>query len=119
MNEGVSDLAVGPDGSLYAGGGFDTAGGITVNNIARWDGAQWHSLGIGIEMGSVVEALAVGPDGSLYTGGSFTTAGGVPANHIARWDGSLWYSLGSGMRGETPSVRTLAIEPGLAEVTKQ
>ena len=73
----VRALAVGPDGSLYAGGGFTTAGGITVNSIARWDGAQWHPLGSGIEIGTSVQALAFGPDGSLYAGGSFTTAGGV------------------------------------------
>ena len=100
----VRALAVGPDGSLYAGGLFDTAGGVLANGIARWDGAAWHPLGSG--MGGLAEpndptvyALAFGPDGSLYAGGKFTEAGGAAANYIARWDGATWHPLGSGMAG--------------------
>jgi hypothetical protein len=96
----------GPDGQLYAGGSFWTAGGVAANYIARWDGSQWHSLGSGMD--SEVRALAFGPDSSLYVGGAFTTAGGVAANHIARWDGSEWHPLGSGMNGQ---VRALAVGP--------
>ena len=35
------------DGSLYAGGGFTTAGGVAANNIAKWDGttSSWSALG--------------------------------------------------------------------------
>jgi WD40 repeat protein len=99
----VADLAFGPDGSLYAGGHFWTAGGVIVRNIARWDGSQWHPLGSGMGGGDYPEvpALAFGPDGSLYVGGGFTTAGGVPARYIARWDPatSSWHPLGSGMGG--------------------
>ena len=101
MNSSVYALTYGPDGSLYAGGDFTTAGGVAANYIARWDAAtsSWHSLGSG--MNSSVRALAVGPDGSLYAGGGFTTAGGVAANAIARWDAatSSWHPLGSGMGG--------------------
>ena len=32
-------------GSLYAAGTFDTAGAVQANNIARWDGSQWHVVG--------------------------------------------------------------------------
>jgi WD40 repeat protein len=108
----VRDLAFGPDGSLYAGGIFTTAGGIAANYIARWDGVQWHPLDGGISGDSSwVRALAVGPNGSLYAGGNFTTAGGVAANRIARWDGTQWYSLGSGMDGISPDVKALAFSP--------
>src|SRR5262245_24587545 len=44
----VHALHVHDDGSgpaLYAGGRFVLAGGSTVRNIARWDGAQWSALG--------------------------------------------------------------------------
>ena len=88
-------LAIGLDESLYAGGYFTTAGGVTVNNIARWDGTTWHLSGSGMNGGA--QALAAGGDGSLYAGGDFTTAGGVPANRIARWDGSAWHPLDIGM----------------------
>ena len=87
MNTYVYALAVGPDGSLYAGGDFTTAGGVAAHHIARWDGTAWQPLGSGMDGG--VYALAVGPDGSLYAGGDFTTAGGVAANRIARWDGRV------------------------------
>ena len=79
---------------LYVGGYFTTAGSVTANYIARWDGSSWHALGAGVDY--TVSALAVsGSD--LYAGGGFTTAGGVTANHIAKWDGSSWHALGRGM----------------------
>ena len=120
MNGPVYALVFGPDGSLYASGGFDTAGGVTANCIARWDPAtsSWHPLGIGMEggydYGPRVSALAFGPDGSLYAGGRFTTAGGVAVNHIARWNlaTSSWHPLGSGMGGDyLPFVFALAFGP--------
>lgn len=49
----VSTLVFGPDGSLYAGGGFATAGGVAVNYIARWDGSQLHPLGSGMDYQTV------------------------------------------------------------------
>jgi WD40 repeat protein len=106
MNGDVSALAVGPDGSLYAGGWFTTAGGVAASHIARLDGSQWHPLGSG--MNGWVRALAVGPDGQVYAGGYFTTAGGVAANYIARWDGTSWHPLGSGMNN---GVWALAVGP--------
>ena len=102
---GSSPWRCGPDGSLYAGGDFTTAGGVAANYIARWDGTTWHPLGSGIEgTNSSVSALAVGSGGSLYAGGWFTTAGGVAANRIARWDGTAWHSLDEGIDGEVDAL---------------
>ena len=83
------------DGSnLYVGGWFATAGGVVVNNIAKWDGNNWIALGSG--MNAQVSSLAW--DGNnLYAGGFFTAADGNPANRVAKWDGNNWSSLGSGM----------------------
>jgi hypothetical protein len=82
--------------SVYAGGGFTTAGGVAATNIAKWDGNSWSALGSGVNNG--VAALAV--SGSVvYAGGNFTTAGGVAANSIAMWDGNSWSALGSGING--------------------
>ncbi len=94
MDGSVNALAVGPDGSLYAGGEFDYVDGVSAQRIARWDGSEWHPLGSGLG-GSVfpaVHALAFGPDDSLYAGGNFG---------VARWDGvtSSWHPLGSEMNG--------------------
>jgi len=104
----VSALAVFDDGSgpaLYAAGRFTTAGGVSVNNIAKWDGSSWSALGSGVNSG--VAALTVYNDGSgpaLYVGGSFTEAGGVSANNITKWDGSSWSPLGSGMNSSVSAL---------------
>ena len=96
-------MAVGPDGSIYAGGAFITAGDVVANHIARWDGKNWHPLGTGMSGGpysSHIYALAMGPDGSLYAGGSFSMAGGVATQNIAHWDGVEWHALSGGVDGE-------------------
>lgn len=112
----VSALAVYNDGTgaaLYAGGIFLSAGGLVVENIARWDGSGWSELAgsLGFGTDNWVEALAVFDDGNgeaLYVGGAFTTAGGVTTNGIARWDGSEWSALsgpsGSGTDGRVSSI---------------
>ena len=67
---------------MYAGGNFTTAGGVSANFIAKWDGTNWSALGSG--MNSTVNALAFDLSGNLYAGGNFNTAGGVSANFIAK-----------------------------------
>jgi hypothetical protein len=89
------------NGALIAGGDFTTAGGVTCNDIASWDGSAWQPLGGGMSGGGLyagVYALAV-YNGELIAGGDFTTAGGVTCSRIARWDGNAWQPLGSGMDG--------------------
>jgi hypothetical protein len=98
-----------PDGAgpqpaqLIAAGQFLTAGGLTCNGIARWDGA-WHPIGAGLESptGSINISGLVSwdPDGAgplnpvIVVAGTFTNASGVPAPGIAYWDGS-WHSMGT------------------------
>ncbi len=98
---------------IVAGGFFTTADGITVNNIARWDGSAWQPFGSG--MISAVRGLTTwDPDGSgpsatqLVAGGSFVVAlaGLLQVNHIARWNGSAWQPFGAGMNGEVDAVTT-------------
>jgi hypothetical protein len=80
---------------LIAAGVFTTAGGVTVNRIAAWDGESWRSLNGG--MNDTVRALAVFPGtNELIAAGDFTMAGGVPAVGIARWNGVTWAPLGTG-----------------------
>jgi len=96
------------DNKLIAGGYFTTAGGMSANYIASWDGSSWSPLGSGMDY--TVYALAV-YDNKLIAGGGFTTAGGVSANFIASWDGSSWSPLGSGMGSYLyyPLVSALAV----------
>jgi hypothetical protein len=107
-NPNVFALGVHNDGSgsaLYAGGSFNTAGGVSVNNIAKWNGTSWSALGSGTN--SQVRALhSFG--GALYAGGWFTTAGGISVNKIAKWSSGAWSALAEGVStGEFPAVHAL------------
>lgn len=110
MSSYVNALAVFDDGSgggpaLYAGGVFLTAGGVSANRIAKWNGTSWSALGTGVSFSGTipeVEALIVFDDGlgggpALYAGGYFNIAGGVTVNSIAKWDGTFWSALGTGV----------------------
>ena len=99
----IFDMVVHDDGSgpaLYVGGRFTSAGGVPVNNIARWNGTAWSDVGGGVTGGNAeVHALAVLDEGfgpTLFAGGRFTNAGGVAVSNVARWDGASWSSVGAG-----------------------
>lgn len=94
LGYGVSAVAIGPDGSIYAAGEFDEAAGLPASSVARWDGARWHPLGAGVE--GEVEAIAVGDDGAVYVGGRFGQAGDALANGIAVWKNGAWSAVGDG-----------------------
>jgi trimeric autotransporter adhesin len=99
------DFGQGP--RLYAGGGFWSAGGLSANNIAAWNGSSWETLGLGVS--GTVRALTLFDDGNgtqVYVGGFHSSAGGefndssgLQMRHLARWDGSQW----SGLPGGAPT----------------
>ena len=96
---GVSSVAV-SGGYVYVTGRFTSVGGVTVNNIARWNGSTWSALGGGLPTnptGVLVRVAKMGPD--LVATGNFTIADGAPANYIARWNGSSWSPMGAGLNG--------------------
>jgi hypothetical protein len=103
-------------GDLYAGGDFTTAGGMTVNHIAKWDGSAWSALVSGGQTGTdgtFVNTLTNDSSGNVYAGGSFTTAGNITANNIAKWDDSTstWSALVSGgQTGTDGDVYALTID---------
>lgn len=80
---------------LYVGGLFDNAGGVAVNNIAKWDGNTWSDVAGGTSIGGLVTTMTThGLD--LYVAGAFTTMGGTTADRIAKWNGTVWSALGTG-----------------------
>jgi len=108
---GPSVCAVTVDGSgnLYVGGEFTAAGDVAANNIARWDGTAWSSLGMGTN--DVVRAIAIDSSGIVYAGGSFTVADGTAASRIAKWNGLNWCPLGAGIGGlSNAAVCCLAVD---------
>jgi hypothetical protein len=96
----VSALTV-YNGDLYVGGLFQRAGGVDVDNVARWNGSDWSAVtgpsGFGTERdGSDIAAVfdMTMVDGQLIVAGEFTAAGGVAANSVAAWNGSIWSAVG-------------------------
>jgi hypothetical protein len=94
----VDALAVAPNGDLYIGGRFGHVGSAAANNVARWNGTAWSSLGAGTD--NEVYALALTPTGDLYAGGHFFQAGGITALCLARWNGAVWNALGTGINSD-------------------
>ncbi len=64
-------------GNLYAGGDFTTAGGVSANHIAKWDGSAWSALGPG--MNGTVNALAFDGGGQPRTPGAVSPPPGDAA----------------------------------------
>ncbi|MDO7875683.1 FG-GAP-like repeat-containing protein [Hymenobacter sp. ASUV-10] len=110
-NATVNATVVAPNGDVYVGGNFTTAGPVAANRVARWNGTAWSSLGTGTSNGVSGTVYALAMAGSdLYVGGSFGLAGGAMANRVARWDGTAWSSLGTGTsNGVGSTVRALAV----------
>jgi trimeric autotransporter adhesin len=119
----VWSLAIDKYGYVYAGGQFSSAGGTPVNNIGRWDGTRWSSVGEGIGAGEKfpgVYALATDTRDNLYAGGSFSRAGSVEALNIARWNGEAWSALGDGVglpiQGAAKIVQSILTDGGIVYV---
>ena len=93
------------NGDLYVGGSYASAGGLSVSDIAKWNGSSWSAVGAGIGNAQVptqssVTCLTV-IDNKLYAGGGFQNASGVSAINIAAWDGNAWTALGGGVGNDT------------------
>jgi hypothetical protein len=111
VNGPVYALARLANGDVLVGGSFTTAGGVTVNNIARWlaNGNGWTNLSTGTS--GPVRAIQVLQNGNVIVGGDFSTAGGTIVLGVARWTG-VWSNLGSGNNnGFGGNVRALAELP--------
>jgi hypothetical protein len=111
MNADVCALAVSGT-TLYAGGYFTTAGGVSAKNIAKWDGTSWSPLASDMTFlwDPVVDALAISRT-DLYAGGDFYTVDGVIATYIAKWDGSAWSALGAGVNSTVYALETDGSDP--------
>lgn len=92
----VFAITITPNGLVYVGGNFVTAGGVTVNHIAIWTGSSWQALGPAGSpgftsiSGNVVRAITA-YNNLVHIGGFFTAAGGGSSyNGYAIWNGYSW-----------------------------
>ena len=93
------------NGELYVGGDFNGIGGITADNIAKWNGTTWTALGSGVgPTQTKVSAMTV-YNGELYVAGTFGVAGGVTSPSIAKWNGTNWSAVGTGLNGPVTSLQ--------------
>jgi hypothetical protein len=100
VNEAVSELAV-VGNDVVVGGGFDFAGGVSANYVARFNTQTntWSTLGTGSSNGVSGDVYALAVVGNeVVVGGVFTSAGGVSANNVARFNTqtNTWSTLGTG-----------------------
>lgn len=66
---------------LYVVGVFEMAGNISANNIAKWDGTKWCSLGNNFD--NPIRCISVFHD-SLFIGGGFSTIDGDSISYLAK-----------------------------------
>jgi len=92
-NGAVYATCVDIGGNVYIGGSFTQVSGLTVSNIARWDGLAWSDVGGGVN-GTVYGLFANGTD--IYISGGFTGAGGVTgADYVTMFNGSAFNLVGA------------------------
>jgi hypothetical protein len=101
----VYTIDVSSSGVVYVGGIFLSTGNNdtlnnTFNNIGKYDGVTWSSLGTGLN--GTVNCVKFAPNGDLYATGEFTATGDglVQLNYIARWDGSSWFPVVGGLNAK-------------------
>ncbi len=82
-------MAVDKWNNVWVGGEFTDADGVTVSNVAYYDGEKFHSPGDGVN--DRVRALALDEtSGDMWAGGDFTEADGESAIFLAVFDGDGW-----------------------------
>jgi len=94
------------ENDVYVGGNFSQVGTLPVNNIARWDGTTWHSVGEGIPfVDQYQQVTAIAISGSnLYVA---VNSNRGDDHKIVQWDGSSWRTLSEETGLTRASVNTL------------
>jgi hypothetical protein len=90
LDVAIDQLAIGPQGQIYAGGYGNGAQQLPQSQIAQWDGETWVALDAGFQ--PQMEALVVDHAGQLYAE-FFTDSQQGLTNAIMRWDGARWEDI--------------------------
>lgn len=97
-NEAFS-LALHDDGrglAVFVGGNFVVVDGLSVNNCARWTGAEWTAVGSeyrGLRGVGTLRAVESGPYRGLYVLGAGGIGPVLSYKSPLRWDGEEWTVL--------------------------
>ena len=119
----VYALAVDPNGVLYVGGRFSSAGGTSgIYNAAKYNGI-WSALGkentyMGNGTNNTVTSIYVFDASHVYFGGGFSYVYNsrntgeayyqLPVHYFVMWNGSVWVPIRSGyMEGPMGSVASI------------
>ncbi len=86
-------------GNLYVGGEFTSIGGMSANNIAKWNvtTGKWEALGKGSN--GPVPALVIDSRDRVFASGYFTAADGTTFQGLGIWDGQKWSPFGQFLYG--------------------
>lgn len=84
INPSVIGVMIQSDGKIVIGGNFTTVGGVTRNNLARFNSDGTLDTGFNPNIGSAVYSIVQQMDGKIVIGGSFNTVGGATRYYIAR-----------------------------------
>jgi hypothetical protein len=91
----VQSMVVGANNILSIGGDFTTAGGVSVANMAQWNGVAWTPMGDGLGpagSGVAIDDMVVFANGTIAATGDFDAITGsrqLPDN-MAIWNGATW-----------------------------
>jgi hypothetical protein len=90
---------------LYAGGAFDSAGGIRTNGIAVWNGSVWDSLGHGADFGAPVYNISEF-NGQLIASSIFFN---TPPDYkwLNVWSGSDWDTMSPNIDGVAAVIKEM------------
>lgn len=106
FNGPVQDLIQTPNG-LYACGTFTTAGGVAAQNVARWNGTAWQSVGpLGSTVADVRVLLRLA-NGSIAAGGTIYSPPLANPAQVSVNSGGGWVGLGGGVSGGGATVHAL------------
>lgn len=98
-------------GNLIVAGQFTSAGGVSMKNIARWNGTSWSAFGAGLaETGTGVLALSLTAEGDVLAASKSSIVDDLVHNDLMRWNGSSWVNVipHSAING---AIRTFQILP--------
>lgn len=92
----ISSIAKFQD-EIFVAGNFGDFGS-QYQEIAKWDGNAWTSVGGGIKGQASVISMKV-YNNKLFVGGFFYKADGNAGDFIMSWDGEKWSEVGNGLLG--------------------